>query len=442
MLRGILFSLGLLSGTVLSHSAFAQAATLQIIVSKDKQSLTVYDGDQVVRTTKVSTGKAGHTTPSGIFSILEKRKYHESNIYSNAPMPFMQRLTWSGIALHEGHVPNYPASHGCVRIPPGTAKNLFDMTDRGIHVVISDAPVVPVKIEHANLFKPLKPLPSAPLMSDIDLRPTAMKKTSDGPVEVAMNVHDPMTTGSLQPVVDEDAPPLRILVHRRGARETMIDIQTLLGELGFDAGTADGLAGPQTREAIAGFKRWKNMPTNGPLVTKAFVRALYTSAGKPEAPAGQIMVRRSFEPLFEAPIGIKDPQTALGTHFFTADHIERNSEAVEWHAVTLANVMTSDELKQLGIDKPADSVQTGAAASALDRLEIPADVRDRISTLLTNGSSLTITDQGLGPETGKGTDFVTLTRSRATVAQAQPAESKPRSRRSQRESLSRSIGLY
>ncbi|HEX2147206.1 MAG TPA: L,D-transpeptidase family protein, partial [Pseudorhizobium sp.] len=186
MLRRLVFGLGLLSATMLSHSALADDPnTLQIIVSKDTQSMTVYDGGKAIATTRVSTGKAGHTTPSGIFSILEKRKYHESNIYSNAPMPFMQRLTWSGIALHEGHVPNHPASHGCIRLPRDFAKNLFGMTDRGVHVVISDAPVEPVSIQHVNLFAPLKPLPTEPLMSDIDLRPTVKRKTS-GPYEVAM----------------------------------------------------------------------------------------------------------------------------------------------------------------------------------------------------------------------------------------------------------------
>eukprot|EP01032_Pedospumella_encystans_P006163 gene6163-7380_t len=79
--------------TLLASTALAADGPLQIFVSKADQSLTVYDGDQVLATSKVSTGKPGHTTPSGIFSILEKRKYHESNLYSNAPMPFMQRLT-------------------------------------------------------------------------------------------------------------------------------------------------------------------------------------------------------------------------------------------------------------------------------------------------------------------------------------------------------------
>jgi len=122
-----------------SPSALAAGAKapLQIVVSREQQSLVVYDGDTVVATSKVSTGKAGHATPTGIFSILEKRRRHESNIYSNAPMPFMQRLTWSGIALHgSNHVPDYPASHGCVRLPSQFASKLFSTTSVGTPVLI------------------------------------------------------------------------------------------------------------------------------------------------------------------------------------------------------------------------------------------------------------------------------------------------------------------
>ncbi len=158
--------------------------TIQIIVSRAKQSLTVYDDGKIIATSKVSTGKPGHDTPTGIFSILEKRKYHESNIYSNAPMPWMQRLTWSGIALHEGKVPNYPASHGCVRLPSGFAKTLFSMTERGAHVIIADEDVAPVVVRHPFLFQPTT---DVQILSDVPLRPS--KKTT-GPVELAMNNPD------------------------------------------------------------------------------------------------------------------------------------------------------------------------------------------------------------------------------------------------------------
>ena len=94
--------LGLGAALILAEPAFAgSAAPLAIVVSRDTQSLAVYRGTEVVATSRVSTGKPGHSTPTGIFTILEKRKYHESNLYDSAPMPFMQRITWSGVALHE-----------------------------------------------------------------------------------------------------------------------------------------------------------------------------------------------------------------------------------------------------------------------------------------------------------------------------------------------------
>ena len=95
-----------------------------------------------------------------MFSILEKRRYHRSNLYSGAPMPWMQRLTRSGTALHAGVVPGYPASHGCVRLPFSFAPKLFEMTAVGGNVVVAGARLVPEPIEHPKLFQPLsRPAP-------------------------------------------------------------------------------------------------------------------------------------------------------------------------------------------------------------------------------------------------------------------------------------------
>ena len=92
-----------------------------------------------MRSTAVSTGRPGHTTPTGSFEILQKRREHYSNLYNNAPMPFMQRLTWDGIALHAGQIPGRPASHGCVRLPLEFARLLFGATQMGGRVHIIDA---------------------------------------------------------------------------------------------------------------------------------------------------------------------------------------------------------------------------------------------------------------------------------------------------------------
>ncbi|WP_294130388.1 L,D-transpeptidase family protein [Sphingobium sp.] len=104
---------------------------LYLIVSIARQRVHVYRGDRLIGAASVSTGTKGHRTPTGSFPILQKRQWHRSNLYSNAPMPFMQRLTWDGIALHAGHNPGYPASHGCIRLPYAFARQLFALTRIG-----------------------------------------------------------------------------------------------------------------------------------------------------------------------------------------------------------------------------------------------------------------------------------------------------------------------
>ena len=113
------------------------AGEVEIVVSIPLQRAYVYRAGTLIGVTTVSTGKPGHRTPTGKFDILEKRARHFSNLYNNAPMPFMQRLTWGGIALHAGQIPGRPASHGCVRLPLAFAKNLFGVTSRGgsVHIL-------------------------------------------------------------------------------------------------------------------------------------------------------------------------------------------------------------------------------------------------------------------------------------------------------------------
>lgn len=113
------------------------AGPLYLVISIERQRVHVYDGDRLVGVASVSTGMKGHRTPTGEFPVLQKREWHRSNLYSNAPMPFMQRLTWDGIALHAGHNPGYPASHGCIRLPQVFARKLFGMTQIGTLVSVT-----------------------------------------------------------------------------------------------------------------------------------------------------------------------------------------------------------------------------------------------------------------------------------------------------------------
>jgi lipoprotein-anchoring transpeptidase ErfK/SrfK len=116
---------------------------VEVFVSLGLQKAYVYQGGALIGATTISSGKVGHDTPVGRFPILQKRETHFSNKYDNAPMPFMQRLTWSGVALHAGQIPGYPASHGCVRLPKKFAAKLFEATTLGSTVMIADETPAP-----------------------------------------------------------------------------------------------------------------------------------------------------------------------------------------------------------------------------------------------------------------------------------------------------------
>jgi hypothetical protein len=164
---------------------------LLIVVSIRKQRVRVFDLNGEVTSSRISSGKPGHDTPMGVFSILEKNVYHQSNIYSGASMPYQERITWSGVALHAGDVPGYRASHGCVRLPYSFARKLYGLTKVGNRVVISYDDPEPIAFESAKLFRPL-PLEDA----------TASRSDSSKPQLIAVNdrVEDASATDVVQGV--------------------------------------------------------------------------------------------------------------------------------------------------------------------------------------------------------------------------------------------------
>ena len=130
----------------------------QVIVEIAKQQVEVYGQDGLIERASISTGMPGHPTPLGVFSVISKARWHQSNIYSGAPMPYMQRITWSGIAMHAGPRPGYPASHGCIRLPEDFAIRLFHTTKVGARVIVTREPTAPVAIAHPKLFEPKPPV--------------------------------------------------------------------------------------------------------------------------------------------------------------------------------------------------------------------------------------------------------------------------------------------
>ncbi|MCB1503894.1 MAG: L,D-transpeptidase family protein [Hyphomicrobiaceae bacterium] len=135
----------------------ADGSPLTIVVSLKEQRLQVFDSAGLVAQSPISSGRPGYSTPTGVFTILQKNREHYSNLYGDAPMPNMQRITWSGVALHAGALPGYPASHGCIRLPYGFSRSLFSMTQLGTRVVVNNNMVEPEPFRHPMLFAALPP---------------------------------------------------------------------------------------------------------------------------------------------------------------------------------------------------------------------------------------------------------------------------------------------
>jgi hypothetical protein len=173
-------------GGYLWAPAIAPRGPVTMIISLATQRAYVYRNGVPIGVSTVSTGSPGHETPTGIFVILQKAVTHHSNRYSNAPMPFMQRLTWSGIAMHAGNLPGYPASHGCIRLPPKFAKLLFGITIRGLTVVITDDLLAPEIVPSPGI---LEPATAANQLEDGGYR-WQPRKAPTGPVTIVISGRD------------------------------------------------------------------------------------------------------------------------------------------------------------------------------------------------------------------------------------------------------------
>ena len=156
---------------------------LIIAVSIEKQKVRIYDANGFFAESPVSTGMAGHSTPMGVFSIIQKHKFHHSNIYSGAPMPYMQRITWSGVAMHAGVLPGYPASHGCIRMPMAFAMKMWNWTKMGARVVVTPGEMTPANFSHPLLLTQ-KVAPAAAQESKIEA-PLGTKSDKGADVAVA-----------------------------------------------------------------------------------------------------------------------------------------------------------------------------------------------------------------------------------------------------------------
>jgi lipoprotein-anchoring transpeptidase ErfK/SrfK len=149
------------AGRAANKSPPIPSGPLHIIVSIDKQRATLFADGRPVASTAISSGTAAHPTPMGVFTVIQKDRHHVSNLY-DASMPYMQRITWSGSALHQGPLPGYPASHGCVRLTESFAQLLWKTTKMGARIIVTRPDVAPLEFAHARLFVPKPKMVAAP----------------------------------------------------------------------------------------------------------------------------------------------------------------------------------------------------------------------------------------------------------------------------------------
>ena len=323
----------------------------QIVVDIAKQQVALYGQDGFIVRAGISTGMPGHPTPMGVFTVISKAKWHQSNIYSGAPMPYMQRITWSGIAMHAGPRPGYPASHGCIRLPEDFAIRLFHTTKVGARVIVTREPAAPVEIAHPKLFVPTKPV----------------EKTLAFAAETTKAVSGADAPGAARP-----------------AAATTTDVTSIMAVPPLEQKPASG-----PPRAISVFVSLKQ--------SRVFVRqgfeALFdlpVTIAEPERPLGTHV--------FTA-MALKDDGKAMR---WTAVSIASGYRHRVSHADKRHHGRKTAE---------ADEAQPVAstAAAALDRITLPGEAIERISALLLPGSSLIVSDNALSDETDADTDFIVLT---------------------------------
>jgi hypothetical protein len=355
------------------------AGPLHIIVSIDKQRATLFADGAPVASTAISSGTPGHPTPMGVFTVIQKDRHHISNLY-DAPMPYMQRITWSGSALHEGPLPGYPASHGCVRLTSSFAQLLWKATKMGARVIVTHPDVAPIAFEHPHLFVPKPKMVEAPA------------QVTPAPAPTAAATVDP---ASAKIVRTADAADTIAATGANGAKPL------------------PALAAPAP---IVVDERPKDMPA--PVAREANGRPISVFVSLKER---KLYVRQGWKPLFDAPVTFEQPEQPIGTHVYTAMGYKTSGDDLRWTVVSIPSdsgrhktefkgSSNSRKAHHTPVKPSVANVPMPSPAMALDRIVMPPDVAERISGMITPGSSLIVSDNRLSDETGEDTDFIVLTR--------------------------------
>lgn len=414
---------------------------LVIVVSIDRQKVTIYDSNGAFAESPVSTGMKGHSTPMGVFSVIQKHKFHHSNIYSGAPMPYMQRITWSGVAMHAGVLPGYPASHGCIRMPMAFAVKMWNWTKMGARVLVTPGQMTPQNFSHpmlASLRVPPQPAASlapatsvgdkadkgAPETKVTEAKPVETKTASaEGVTElrssVGHTVMSDVTTGNA--TVREEAAKTEIKTDTKFAEASepakQLDAAAKaipddkpadkIEAAKSDAPKAEAAAEPAKAEPAKADAAAAEKKLDAAVTAIAPAQAASPETKndqtriadpapsvKPDVPkrTGQIAVfisrkdaklyvRQNFAPLFDLPVTIAASDRPLGTHVFTAEVDKADSNALHWSVVSLpvtARSAARDDASRLTRRQHGAAVIPVAAKPVITP-DSPAEALDRIT---------------------------------------------------------------
>src|SRR5438067_7642387 len=340
------------------------------IVSLQSQRITVYDANGWILRAPVSSGQRGRETPAGIFSVIQKEAEHYSNLYDDAFMPHMQRITWSGIALHGGPLPGYPASHGCVRMPFDFAERLFDATQLGLRVIVAPSDVAPVEIVHpvlalsnpgagalaairtAEATEATRKADQAKLAAGTAFRLAAQAMA---PVRVAENLklraeaQLAATEAALGSAISAEA--------KERAERDKAQATAKVGELQAQLAAAKAELQPKldvvtsAREAAAIAETARAAAAEA---ARQVARELEPVSVLISRKTQRLYVRQAFEPILESPVTIQDADRPIGTHVFTAMERTNGDTNMRWSVVSLDGART-----QSGVVEPRGRMRAG-----------------------------------------------------------------------------------
>jgi uncharacterized membrane protein YgcG len=426
----------------------APGKPLFAVVGLKEQRISIYDAKGKIMEAPVSTGQTNFETPAGIYSIVQKEEDHHSNLYDDASMPFMERITWSGMALHAGVLPGYPASHGCVRLPEDFAESLYDVTSIGMRVLVVREDIAPADVSQPFMFggeaakqrDGVSTINSAYSPQSASEKPGVTSASRIAEAEAAARRMRELRLGASKRAQEASAAARAV----KAAEETLAKAEAELKALErsvenespekiaeADAARAEASAKIEAAQAqLASAKEVSRAKADAIAQATVEIKAADATLAAAMRAAEdarrnmnpvsvlisrktrRLYIRKNNSPIFEAPVLIRDADKPIGTFVWTALEPD-GADGMRWAMVSMyknalniepnAMAKQGSAIARHGEGAPADR---SAAEAALKRLTLTDESIERISEVVLPGSSLIVTDEAPSIETGKDTDFV------------------------------------